>query len=39
MRKNTIKHIINMFEDVAVKPIIIYSNKKLKINIWMNGKK
>lgn len=36
---NTIKHIINMFEDVALKQIIIYTNKSLNINIWMNEKK
>lgn len=28
-----------MFEDVAVKQIIIYTNKSLKINILMNEKK
>lgn len=36
---NTIKHIINMFEGVALKQIIIYTNKSLNINIWMNEKK
>lgn len=36
---NTIKHIINMFEDAALKQIIIYTNKSLNINIWMNEKK